>query len=199
MNLTDEEAIFCLSKAKEITEQYNLYALHPRDLRSIDDLEWICIEYLNKQVEIYDLPIEAADRVVRGLFVATQSGTYLIFRIAELGDRERRFVTCKELFHAILDSEDCRNMDLVSHLEESQTSFSIEDSNPNSAVKMEMLAEIAAMEFLFPYKCRVEELANGIGNGDFFADIARKYGVPQIYVEAYLSDTYMAEIAKIEW
>ena len=76
MNLTDKEAIFCLSKAKEITEQYNLYALHPRDLRSLDDLEWICTDYLNKQVEIFDLPIEAADRVVRGLFVAMSNGLY---------------------------------------------------------------------------------------------------------------------------
>ena len=199
MIFTEDDAIHCLGKAKEILEQYRLYSLHPEvDVRSIDDLKWICGDYLQRQVEVYDLPIEAQNRVVRGLFIALADGTYQVFRLADLGDREKRFVTCKELFHVILDEERCRNMDLWAHLEESQTSLAIEHSEPNSSVKMEIMAEMAAMEFLFPYEKRVEELGRGaVANEEFFEALAHKYGVPQIYVEAYLSDRNMAEFAKV--
>ncbi|MGH8085333.1 MAG: hypothetical protein ACREPV_08660 [Lysobacter sp.] len=187
--------------AKDVTEQYHRYALHPRDLRSIDDLEWICSEYSRRQVTIFDLRIEASGRVVRALFVAYSDGTYGIFRLADLGERERRFVTCKELFHVILDQEPCRNMDLWGHLEETHISFSTEDSSPSVAARTEGLAEVGAMEFLFPYEKRVEELANNGGGGDaaFFAALAAKYGVPQIQIEEYLSDSYMTAFGGMTW
>lgn len=195
MILTDADVENCTQKAREAAEQYVLYALHPRDLRSLDDLERILVEYLGKPVEILDLRIPAGDRVVRGMFMARKDGTYLVFRLADLGDRERRFVTCKELFHVILDDERCRNMDLLGHLEASQTSFSTADSRPDPGVKSELLAEIGAMEFLFPYARRVEELARAGENPDF-GMIAAKYGVPQLYVEEYLSQHYMTVLGQ---
>lgn len=192
--MTDDDVKACLEKATEIVEQYRIYALHPRDLRSLDDLQWILATYLERAVDIFDLRIPTDDnRVVRGMFVAKKDGSYMIFRLADLGDRERRFVTCKEMFHVILDSEKCRNMDIIGHLEAAQVSFSIDDSSPDDAVKLEVLAEIGAMEFLFPYSKRLEELAADADNPDF-GRIAAHYGVPQVYVEQYLSDHYMAEL-----
>lgn len=194
MLFTEDDVGDCLQKAKEIIEQYELYAQHPRDLRSIDDLVWILTEYLNRPVEIFDLRIPADDRAVRGMFLALATRNYWVFRLADLGDRERRFVTCKELFHVILDDEKCRNMDLIGHLEASQTSFTIAESEPGAAVKLELLAEIGAMEFLFPYAKRLVELERAGENPDF-GMIAAKYGIPQIYVEEYLSQHYMTELA----
>lgn len=195
MILTDDDVENCQQKAREVLEQYTIYALHPQDIRSLDDLEWILAQYLNRPVTIHDLRIPAEDsRVVRGMFIANNDGTYQVYRLADLGDRERRFVTCKELFHVILDDERCRNMDLLSHLEASQQSFSIEDSEPDPAVKLEILAEIGAMEFLLPYAKRKEEIERAGENLDF-GMIAAKYGVPQLYVEIYLSQKYMAELA----
>lgn len=199
MILIDEEVVHCLRKAKEIIEQYELYAQHPRDLRSIDDLEWVCGEYLGRRAQIHELRIEAGERSVRGFFVAYADGRYEIYRLADLTERERRFVTCKELFHVILDEEPCRNMDLLSHLEEAYSSFTFDESHPNIAVKAEMLAEIAAMEFLFPYARRVEEIERNGRDDNFFSMVAAKYGIPQIYVEQYLSDHYMEEFGSLSW
>ena len=60
---------------------------------------------------------------------------------------------------------------------------------PAESVAVEFFAEVAAMEFLFPYCCRIKELA-GQFNGNFLA-IAEKYRTPQVLVEKYLSKGYM--------
>nr|WP_244667600.1 ImmA/IrrE family metallo-endopeptidase [Xanthomonas sp. D-109] len=132
------------------------------------------------------------------MFAAFVGGSYGIYLLAELQERERRFVLTKEMFHVLLDEERCRNMDIYGHVQEATMSFSIEDSNPNSPVAAEVLAEIGAMEFLLPYAKR-KVLLEQCGDAPDFALIARRYGIPQMYVEEYLSDRMMAEFAKINW
>lgn len=197
MLLPDKDVVFAIEKAQELTEQYNLYS-RAKDhcQRSVDDLEWLCGEYLQKKVEVRDLRLAADEMVIRGMYAALADGSYEIYLLAELGDRERRFVKCKELFHVILDHEQCRSMDIYVHLQLAAAAFSIADSSPDSPVAWELLAEIAAMEFLLPYSERLKIVAAASGNIDY-ADIARRYGVPQLYVENYLSDAMMAEFAKV--
>lgn len=199
MYLDEADVVKCLTKAREISEQYDLYVRAADScLRSVEDLQWICSEYLNKSIEVFDLRIAADDMAIRGMYAAFADGTYHIYLLAELSDRERRFVLCKELFHVLLDEEGCRNMDLIAHVEASATSFTIDESRPTSPVAWEALAEIAAMEFLFPYSKRAAEVAASNNDPDF-ADIARRYGVPQAYVEQYLTSQQMAELSNITW
>ncbi len=89
-------------------------------------------------------------------------------------------------------------MDIYGHVQEAASSFSIEneDANPESPVATEFLAEIAAMEFLLPYAKRKAILDHANGEPDY-AMVARIYGIPQVYVEGYLSDRMMSEFAKI--
>ncbi len=180
-----------------MTEQYKLYsraAGHTQ--RSVDDLEWLCGEYLGKTVSVLDLQLAADELAIRGMFAALSDGSYEIYLLADLGERERRFVKCKELFHVVLDDENCRSMDIYAHLELATVAFSVAGSNPESPVACEALAEIAAMEFLFPYAERVEVIERSGGNVDYPA-IATQYGIPQLYVEMYLSDPMMTEFAKV--
>ncbi|MEJ2790077.1 MULTISPECIES: ImmA/IrrE family metallo-endopeptidase [unclassified Pseudoxanthomonas] len=199
MILDSGDVIFGLQKAKEIAEQYKLYTLAAdRDARSVDDLVKICGEYLEKTVRIRELNLPAEDRVIRAMFAALADGTFEIYVLAELGERERRFVLCKELFHVVLDQERCRSMDIYRHLEEATASFSTQDSRPNSPVAWEILAEVAAMEFLFPYAERAAILLASNGNPDFSA-IARRYGIPQAHIENYLSQPMMDVFANLQW
>lgn len=197
MRLSDTDVRYALDKAKELTEQYETYS-RAKDhcQRSVDDLAWLCGDYLGKSVAIYDLKLAADEMVIRGMFAAMHDGSYEIYLLSELGDRERRFVKCKELFHVILDDEQCRSMDIYAHVQLAAAAFSIDDNSPESPVAWELLAEIAAMEFLLPYSERQRILAASGGNVDY-ADIARRYGVPQLYVENYLSDAMMGEFAKV--
>lgn len=199
MLLSDDDVIRCLDKAKEMSEAYELYVRAPdASARSMDDMIWVVGEYLQKKVEVNDLDVLADDKVIRGMFAAFDDGHYEIFLLGELNERERRVVTTKEMMHVLLDEEDCRNMDIYGHVQEAASSFSIEneDANPESPVATEFLAEIAAMEFLLPYAKRKAILEHGNGEPDY-AMVARVYGIPQVYVEEYLSDRMMSEFAKI--
>ncbi len=199
MLLSDDDVIRCLEKAKEMSEAYELYVRAPdASARSMDDMIWVVGEYLQKKVEVNDLDVLADDKVIRGMFAAFEDGHYEIFLLGELNERERRVVTTKEMMHVLLDEEDCRNMDIYGHVQEAASSFSIEneDANPESPVATEFLAEIAAMEFLLPYAKRKAILEHANGEPDY-AMVARVYGIPQVYVEGYLSDRMMSEFAKI--
>lgn len=199
MLLSDDDVIRCLDKAKEMSEAYELYVRAPdASARSMDDMIWVVGEYLQKKVEVNDLDVLADDKVIRGMFAAFADGHYEIFLLGELNERERRVVTTKEMMHVLLDEEDCRNMDIYGHVQEAASSFSIEneDANPESPVATEFLAEIAAMEFLLPYAKRKAILEHANGEPDY-AMVARVYGIPQVYVEEYLSDRMMSEFAKI--
>lgn len=197
MILDDKDVQFALEKAKEISECYRLYVLggdSPK--KSIDDLIWLFGQHCGKKIAMGELNIPAQDLVVRGMYAALSDGSYEIYTLAELGSHEERFVLTKELFHVVMDTEECRNMDLYDHLVDAQASFSIGDSEPNKSVVWEALAEIGAMEFLFPYHDREQLLAASGGNPNF-VDIARRYGVPQSYIEMYLSETVMNEFGRL--
>ena len=197
MRISDEDVKHCLTEVAKVVEEYELYSrAKGHTYRSVDDLEWLAGEHLNKSVTVEDLMLAADDRVIRGVFTALEDGSYVIYLLAELGERERRFVKCKELFHVILDDARCRSMDIYGHLELAAAAFSIADNSPESPVVWEMLAEIAAMEFLLPYTDRLAIIA-GAGNDIDYANVARRYGVPQIYVESYLSEAMMVEFAKV--
>lgn len=198
MQLSDDDVIRCLEKAKELSEAYELYVRAPDACaRSMDDMLWVVGQYLQKAVEVNDLDVLADDKVIRGMFAAFEDGHYEIFLLGELNERERRVVTTKEVCHVLLDEEDCRSMDIYDHVQEAASSFSIEnDTKPESPVATEFLAEIAAMEFLLPYAKRKEILAHANGDPDY-AMVARVYGIPQVYVERYLSDRLMAEFTNI--
>lgn len=181
---------FCLDTAAEMTEQYKLYVLAAEGFpRSVDNLLELCTQHQQKQIEVQTLDLK--DKAISGMYV--NFGTrYAIVVDVGLNQCWKRFVICKELFHVLLDAEEYRNMNIYAHLEEVKSTFPLPDSHPGSAAISEAMAEIAAMEFLFPYSSRVAELAQN-ATPDYLA-LAHKYKIPQVFVENYLSPSYMENI-----
>lgn len=198
MNLAIEDVRQCLALAKELSEQYRVNAHCPRDERSVDDLLWLVRTYCEKQVAYNEVQLSAEDFDVKGLCLTYKDGHYEVFTLAELNDRERRLVASKELFHVVLDCEAKHNMDLLEHVQETQTSFKLDDSDPSPSVAVEVLAEIAALEFLFPYEERKAIVAAA---GSLPIDhplVARRFGIPQHVVEMYLTPQMMENFEQLE-
>lgn len=194
MHVYLDEIKYCLKKVEEIVEQYKLYHLAADDpQRSTDNLLNTCESYLQTKILLKELEIQKSDSAVLGgyLNVAPKDGApyFEICFVQGLNYCWKRFVICKELFHVILDKEDYRNMDIGGHIEEVTTAFPDPESTPANSVAVELFAEISAMEFLFPYDCRIQELRGELC-GNFFA-IADKYKVPQVLVEKYLGKAWM--------
>jgi hypothetical protein len=187
---------YCLDKAREFSDYYVQDYLGTDDpKRYIENLKDICEKHLN--VRITQLIIQVAERgsPVKGAFLALEQGEYVICVARDLNPCWQRFVFCKELFHVVMDRAECRDMNVAAHVEAFTVEFPPGNENataPSIAVQCELLTEIAAMEFMFPYTCRRQELVGPI-SGNFLA-IAEKYMVPRVHVEKYMSQTYMTAL-----
>lgn len=193
MKFQDKDLAHCMLKAKELSEHYMTYALAADSPeRSVDLLKEMCARYCAKTVKLEELDIQKDDTTVWGACFALEAeNQYDIAYVAGLNYCWKRFVICKELFHAVLETQGHHNLNIEAHVEEVTLSFPVDDLEPSEAVKSEFLTEITAMQFLFPYCERIKEL-DGLAAGNFnFRAIAEKYKVPQILVERYLSKHYM--------
>lgn len=195
MIVLEDEIKYCLAKVTEFTHQYTLTYLGADDpLRSVDNLLTTCETYLQTEIRLKQLAVHKDESAVLAFYVNSQDpktgkSSFDICYVQGLNHCWTRFVICKELFHVILDKPDYRNMDIGGHIEEVTTSFPDADSEPCNSVAVELLAEVSAMEFLFPYSSRLQELQGEL-KGNYYA-IADKYKVPQVHVERYLSSHYM--------
>lgn len=114
----------------------------------------------------------------------------------------QRYALCKELFHIILDSEESRSIDLAGNLRDFSMSMKNRDEAGNKASTNEVLAEMAAMEFLFPYHKRVEyaeEINASSEDKDIYIRIATDYRIPRVLVEEYLNSDMMQMFEFISW
>ena len=193
LSITTKELKTCLDKAAELTEQYKLYVLDSAAFpRSMESFLQICIDYLNHRIHVYTLkplPKEVSESV-RALCISNDDGTYEIHLQADLNICWHRFVLCKELFHVLLDAPEYRNMEISKHLEEFL--LPMPEGPPKTYLpgSSELMAEIAAMEFLFPYAERKALLDSGKPIN--YLDVATYYRIPQALVEQYLYQPWMA-------
>jgi hypothetical protein len=192
MKISVHELRGCLDIAAEFTRQYKEYVAPASGSRkSRDDLLHVAQELTGKEIDIYELDEPLEHETIYGYFVAEANGYSILLRTG-LHEDVIRYVLCKELFHVMLDANtEYRTTDTCGHLDQVAISFPVTDSEPGPAVRSEVLAEIGAMEFLFPYTARIEELATTPVD---FQTITDKYKIPQYLVERYLHPTYMAEL-----
>ena len=180
---------WCLSKSAEIHEIYKLnYLNSDSSIRSVNNLLDLCRKFLNKNIELFIHEDSHLSHGVKGFLVTTGDG-YQICLLDEQNNCWKRFVLCKELFHVILDEERFRNVSLIDHIEDFTAGLIDKDHHSCDSAQSEILAEISAMEFLFPYSDRKVLLNNA--EQVHFMDIAERYKIPRFYVERYLSDRMM--------
>ena len=183
---------FCLDKACEMGDHYNDNVHHDgRPGKSVDQLLQICRQYLGKTIRVNYLNIHFQHNSINGMFLRVND-EYEIYLRREMESDWNRFVLCKELYHVILDDEQYQNVSIYEHLEQAMVAFPSVEIKPGQPVVSEKMAEIAAMQFLFPYDERKGIKDN---NAELNLDaIAKKYRIPERLVELYLSDSYIANI-----
>lgn len=194
MIITDAQLHTCISCAKNVTQQYTLTYLVPDDpQQSVDYLVELYSGGLGKPAPvIVEVDIEAKNSPVYSAVFIKPDGNIDIAIAKGLNFCQKRFVIAKELFHGLLDDDEYHNMDLFGHLNDVAAAFPDREATPSLSAASEFLAELAAMEFLFPYDKRVKELA--VPGTPSFPGIALKYRVPLVQVEKFLSMEYMKNL-----
>ena len=186
-NLSD-----CIRTAKNIADAYRLKVPngHNASRRSLDVLLDVCVEACQHPIEIYKGDFDENDRWLYGACLLAEDKAVVLYA-HYLNSCWERFTVCKELFHVVLDKEEYRSMDIFQHIQNITLSFPDDESRPTGPVVCEFLAEVAAMEFLFPYAERKAILA---ANAMTPAEVAEQYKVPCLMVEKYLSHDYMDKL-----
>lgn len=195
MNVSSSDLEFCLSQADAIAHHFTLHSLDPTNtVRSVGELLRTCERALGAKVEVYEVNIPASDAWVLGMCLLSAGNKIEIGLARDHNECWARFVLCKELFHQTLDRAEYRNISIAGHIEEITLAFPDDDSRPRKPVVAEFMAEVGAMELLFPYSHRVKILgANPRPN--FFA-VATQFMVPEIHVQKYLSPSFMQNLGR---
>lgn len=192
MIISQEDLINCIRTARNIANAYELRALNGANdsKRSLDLLIEVCVDSCGHPIEIYKGDFDENDRWLFGACILSPEKATVLYA-HYLNSCWERFTVCKELFHAVLDTDEYRSMELFLHIEDITLSFPNDDSTPSKPVACEFLAEVAAMEFLFPYQKRelILKIANIVPK-----DIAEQYKIPCLMVERYLSTDYMEKL-----
>lgn len=185
MLITQTEISKALSKANEIDSIYVLNYLDPnRNDKSDYDLWDLTKKYTNRTIEILELNLRANNSSIWS-FCAIRPVDCEIVLLSGLNYYKKKFAMCKELFHIILDCEDYRSTNTRNTIDEYL--YSGIGQATSIPTQTELLAEMAAMEFLFPYHVRLHVLSGNVN----YDDIAEQYKVPKTLVERYLSEHYM--------
>jgi hypothetical protein len=191
MNISADDLQYCLAQADMLAHHYGLMARDASNpVRDIGEILRTCEHALQAQVSVFQMPEEEGEAKpwVLGACVLFKNKKYDVI-IAKQNECWSRFVLCKELFHIALDRAEYRNMSMDGHIEEIMLAFPDDDSEPRKPVVAEFLAEVGAMELLFPYSARAKILAAN-PRPDFLA-IAKQHMVPKAYTEKYLGTAYM--------
>ena len=188
MHVRTSDLLYCLRRVREVNEHYRLTNLggdeYPRD---IDRLHATSQAILATSITLFPLGL-AENSVVLGFCLELAEGQgYDIGYADGLSAELTRVVVAKEIFHAVIKRDEYRSMNILGHIEALTAAFPDDNSKPAASIQIELVAEIAAMEFLFPLAKREEELLQMRDP----AEIAAQYGVPRFLVEKYLSDNFM--------
>jgi Zn-dependent peptidase ImmA (M78 family) len=163
---------------------------------STNKLLEFCRNFLDKDIRLLEHCDSYHNHKVYS-FCVKHDEYFDIVYLRELNNCWMRFVLCKELFHVILDDPSNCNSNVAEHVD-SLFAISLSDGSqdrPNST-QIETAAEIAAMEYLFPYSER-QRLQNQ-PQIDYMA-IARQFLVPRVYVEIYLGQATMSVLGALDY
>lgn len=193
MNVSPDDLSFCLDQANVIADHYRLNAQDASNPeRSMRDILRACEQALGAVVTVSTVNVDAG--TVQGMCLLSTDNKIEIGLSRALNTCWTRFVLTKELFHHALDRAEYRNISLAGHIEEYILAFPDDNATPRKPVVAEFLAEVGAMELLFPYSERVKIL-NQPTQPDFL-QIATRHRIPKLHTHKYLSPSFIGNLGR---
>lgn len=108
----------------------------------------------------------------------------------------QRFTVVKELCHVLLDEKEDWSTDVVDTIS-GLLAFAGFNGDEPPPIRSEKLAEIMALELVYPLEFRAEDRAF-LAAGGKVAEVAEKRKVPPLWVERALSESYL-EMCQATW
>lgn len=193
MNVSSDDLDYCLRQADLISHDFLLNCRDSSNpARDIGEVLRTFERALGAKVEVFEVPITVEHGWVMGMCLLSDDKKIEIGLARDLDEPLARYVLCKELFHQALDRPEYRNVSIAGHIEEYTLTFPDDESSPRKPVVAEFLAEVGAMEILFPFKQRVR-IVDSKPDHD---EVAKRFQLPKLYTQKYLSTSFMKNLER---
>lgn len=180
-------------KVRDIQDFIRTYAKAPSSLViSVDDVKWAIEEKYGLKItlELVDFP----GSYIRGMVERYDNGQANIF-VKEKQDEDptlneywHRFIATKEMAHLAIDEKEDWSVDGTETIEDLIREHEIDrGSPPRDGIQSEVLAEIAAVELLYPWEFRQNDIDSGKSN----QELSAIHKVPQYVIQRALSPNHM--------
>lgn len=199
MNLDSEKITFAFIKAHEVLEDLTIPAYAEGPVTSIDQLLRVVSARSGLNIDMYEVQFEG--KFIRGRTERWKDGRVTIHvRSNEQDDDWKRFVAAKELMHLVVDGAEDLSPYGDATLEEMilEGHFGlIAASDPaKPPVQSEIIAQIAALEVLYPLKFRQGDVEALAKKETTFVKLAKRYGIPSSFVSTALHVPYLTAISR---
>jgi hypothetical protein len=191
MRIDTQLLLYCFEKTKAIVDGYTESCIFTDENpfpRSVVDLGFLILGNIDKQIYYRLLnTVHASRSKIRASTISNDQGHYIYF-VSGLEPDEMRYLQAKELFQIYFQSDPFHTRDIVD-LVKNMILRSMPESaelDLGHATTAETLAELAAMEFLFPLERRISHL-DASGGADRIDALASMYGIPPAMIARCLN------------
>lgn len=187
-------------KVRDIQDFIKTYGLAPLSTEvSVDDIKWaIEVKYgLKIQIELVDFP----GVHIRGMMERYSDGQAFVF-VRKKQDNDdtlnnywHRFIAVKEMIHLAIDEKEDWSVEGSETIDDLIVEHEIDrGSPPRDGIQSEVLAEIAAIELLYPWEFRQTD----IDSGKSPQELSKLHKVPLYVIQRALSPNHMTR-ARALW
>lgn len=191
MVIDDEKITAVLQKTRVVREHLAKICAKPQGpVLRIMDLHWAVEDIYQLKIEMLKVSFEAEH--MRGMLERYSNDTARILVRANQPPEMIRFVAVKELCHLIIDEKDDWSHIGTETIKELLKEWELAAKDgvglkcPPNALQSEFLAEIAAMELIYPFEFRDPDLAKLEGRQTTIAKIALEHKAPAFGIEQAL-------------
>lgn len=194
--INKQEQLAAISKADEVNDHYDLTHLTGRDpFKPANFILDSCSALGLGKITIKESAIPWERSAVWSASIMSEGQTDVLLANG-LNYCWQNYTVTKELFHVLIDTEDSRDMNLSRTTLIESIGAPFDSNKPHYfAAAAELQAEIAAMEFLFPYVNR--QAIVRLSKRPDSASVAKQYLIPRLMVEKYLSQVFLDELQDV--
>ncbi len=150
-------------------------------------------ELTSTYIEVNEVDFEGEH--VHGMLERYEDRSQIWIKRDQLDDY-KNLATAKELCHLLVDSAEHFSPRGASTIKDMVKELVMPDSVDGANVASEYIAEVAAIEILYPIEFREGDLAELVDGSETRKTLALRYDVPEYVVSRVLNPTYHKQISK---
>lgn len=180
--------IKCFQLAKKVVHYYWMHAPHEDHRVRVENVQRVVELMTGKTIAKKLVP--TGGQIIRGMMLRYDASVLILVRTDQPVEWQK-YTTIKELCHVVYDAQADFEPNPLKTLDQLVLKRGLDlDETLSPAIASERLAEIMALEILYPLEYR-EADSKALKNGKDIAELVELRHVPAVHIETATSETYI--------